>query len=108
MKLILSYLEPAEGNAENLLDYNFENLTATKRLYTEKDKEEVFEAVFDSTMAKRLLEAEIERMKNVVWNCKNAIRYSQDDKRILEAETTRLGKSKETLQELEILCRTFD
>jgi len=74
-----------------------------RKVITNELKEEHITVNYDESIANDLIHKEIDRLTTVIWNCKNTIRFSQDQEKIVRIETKRMHDSAEKIEFLQNL-----
>lgn len=69
-----------------------------KVITNEVNEETTTPTAYDDTIEQSLITKEIERLTTVIWNCKNTLRFSQDQSNIVLKEQKRMEESAEKIE----------
>ena len=95
---------------KHLVTYDIVAKTAFAQEFVERRKvmtnelnEEKVPAEYEEAIEQKLIVNEIEKLTNIIWNCKNTLRFSQDVPKIVSVETKRMSDSHEKIKFLKTL-----
>lgn len=76
-----------------------------RKVITNELNEDTTTVPYIEKVEQELIKGEIDRLTTMIWNCKNTLRFSQDNTSIIDRETKRMSDSHDKIDFLKTLVK---